>query len=198
VLAPTGGRKHPHQEYIRMDTTNILFIAGGAFSGLLDVIRSRTEQRTMGFGADVKSRKEWDAGEILSRVEHQDLLKFGMIPEFIGRFPIVTTLENLGEKELMQILTEPKNALVKQYAKLFEIDGVELRVDEPALQAIARQAVDMETGARGLRAIMEKLMMDLMFDLPSMSSEISQVRITESVVNGLEEPILLKREKKSA
>jgi len=197
-IPPTGGRKHPHQEYIRMDTTNILFIAGGAFSGLLDVIRNRTEQRTMGFGADVKSRKEWNAGEILSHVEHADLLKFGMIPEFIGRFPVVTTLDNLGEKELMQILTEPKNALVKQYAKLFEIDGVELQVDDAALRAIAHQAVDLETGARGLRAIMEKLMMDLMFDLPSMSSEISQVRITEAMVNGIEEPILLKREKQSA
>src|SRR5690606_15561284 len=138
---PTGGRKHPHQEYIRIDTSNILFISGGAFSGLVDLIRQRTEQRTMGFGADVISRRDVNEGEILRKVTPEDLMKYGLIPEFIGRFPVISTLDNLGREELVRILTEPKNALTKQYAKLFEMDGVDLTFEEEALDEIADQAV---------------------------------------------------------
>jgi ATP-dependent Clp protease ATP-binding subunit ClpX len=197
-VPPTGGRKHPHQEYIRLDTTNILFIAGGAFSGLIDIIRSRTEQRTMGFGAEVMSRHEIDQGEVLRRVEYQDLLKYGLIPEFIGRFPVVATLDSLGEEELARILTEPKNALVKQYAKLFEMDGVDLTFEPDAIRELAKAAIDMETGARGLRAILEKLMLDIMYSLPSKASTISQCRITAQAVRKEAEPVYIDREEESA
>lgn len=197
-VPPTGGRKHPHQEYIRLDTTNILFIAGGAFSGLVDIIRRRTESRTMGFGADVKLNNEIDEGEVLSEVIHEDLLKFGMIPEFIGRFPVLTTLSALGKEELVKILTEPKNSLVKQYAKLFALDGMDLVFDEDALEEIAFQAIKLKTGARGLRAIMERAMQDIMFDLPSIREEIETVRITKGVVLGTDEPVLDKVKKKKS
>jgi len=197
-VPPTGGRKHPHQEYIRLDTTNILFIAGGAFSGLVDIIRRRTETRTMGFGADVKLNNEVDEGEVLSEVIHEDLLKFGMIPEFIGRFPVLTTLNALGKTELVKILTEPKNSLVKQYGKLFELDGMELVFDEDALEEIAQQAIKLKTGARGLRAIMERSMQDIMFELPSIREEIETVRITKGVVLGTDDPVLEKVKKKKS
>jgi len=197
-VPPTGGRKHPHQEYIRLDTTNILFIGGGAFSGLVDIIRNRTEQRTMGFGADVISKKEVNEGEILRKVNPEDLMKFGLIPEFIGRFPVVTTLDNLGEEELIQILTQPKNALIKQYAKLFEMDGVDLSFDDDAVREIARQAMTLKTGARGLRAIVEKAMLGIMYDLPSIAPEVQECRITRDVILGDGEPELIKRERKES
>jgi len=192
-VPPTGGRKHPHQEYIRMDTTNILFIAGGAFSGLVDVIRRRTEERTMGFGADVKTRDEVNDGEILSRVQNEDLLKFGMIPEFIGRFPVLATLDNLGERELVDILVRPKNALTRQYQRLFEMDGVALTFDDDALREIAREASRLKTGARGLRAILERRMIDIMFDLPTMT-EVGEVRITRDVIMSGARPDMIPRE----
>ncbi len=197
-VPPTGGRKHPHQEYIRLDTSNILFIAGGAFSGLVDIIRQRTEQRTMGFGAEVKSRHEIDQGEILQKVVHQDLLKFGLIPEFIGRFPVLATLDNLGESELKMILSEPKNALLKQYEKLFEMDGVDLVFEDEAVSEIAREAIKMETGARGLRAIIERQMMEIMFELPSIADETAEVRINADVIKGEGDPTYVKREKKES
>jgi ATP-dependent Clp protease ATP-binding subunit ClpX len=197
-VPPTGGRKHPHQEYIKIDTTNILFIAGGAFTGLVDVIKRRINQRTMGFGADVKSKNDEDAGEILSHVEYRDLLKFGMIPEFIGRFPVVTTLEGLGEEELMNILTQPRNALTRQYRRLFEMEGVVLSFDELALRSVARQAIKLQTGARGLRAILESIMLDLQFDLPTRAATVQEIRITEAVVNKEGEPIYTLREKKES
>ncbi len=193
-VPPTGGRKHPHQEYIRMDTTNILFIAGGAFSGLVDIIRRRTEQRTLGFGAEVRSRHEIDQGEVLRLVQYEDLLKFGMIPEFIGRFPVLATLESLGEKELVQILTEPRNALVKQYQRLFEMDGVALTFEDEALLEVAREAIKMETGARGLRAILESRMMELMFELPTLAGEVSEIRITRDFVESGARPVMVSSE----
>ncbi len=197
-VPPTGGRKHPHQEYIKMDTTNILFISGGAFNGLLDIIRHRVQQRTMGFGADIKLRKEENVGEILENVEYRDLLKFGMIPEFIGRFPVVTTLDQLGEGELVSILTEPRNALTKQYHKLFEMEGVDLSFDEDALRAVSRQSIDLGTGARGLRAILEDSMLELQFDLPQKAEEYSEVRITEDFVMKNGDPEYITREKKQS
>jgi ATP-dependent Clp protease ATP-binding subunit ClpX len=197
-VPPTGGRKHPHQEYIRIDTTNILFIAGGAFNGLADIIRRRVTQRTMGFGAEIKLKKEENVGEILSHVEYRDLLKFGMIPEFIGRFPVVTTLDQLGEEELLSILTKPRNALAKQYQKLFEMEGVSLDFSEEALRAVARQAIDLETGARGLRAILEEAMLEIQFDLPTKAEEFSEVRISEEVISGKAEPEFIRREKKES
>ncbi len=197
-VPPTGGRKHPHQDYIKIDTTNILFIAGGAFNGLVDIIRRRVTQRTMGFGADVKAKNEEDVGEILGKVEYRDLLKFGMIPEFIGRFPLLTTLDQLGEEELMTILTEPRNAITKQYRRLFEMDDVLLEFDEAALRAVAKQAIELQTGARGLRAILESAMLDIQFTLPTKAENISEVRITEDVVRNHAEPVYVLREKKES
>lgn len=197
-VPPTGGRKHPHQEYIKVDTTNILFIAGGAFNGLVDVIRRRVTQRTMGFGADVRPRSEEDIGEILSHVEYRDLLKFGLIPEFIGRFPVITTLDQLGEGELMSILTEPRNAITKQYRRLFEMDDVNLEFDEAALRAVSQQAIQLQTGARGLRAILENAMLQIQFDLPAKAEYVSEVRITEGVIRGEGEPEFVAREKKES
>jgi ATP-dependent Clp protease ATP-binding subunit ClpX len=197
-VPPTGGRKHPHQEYIKIDTTNILFIAGGAFNGLVDIIRRRVVQRVMGFGADIKSSKDEDVSELLSQVEYRDLLRFGMIPEFLGRFPVVAALGQLGEKELMRILTEPRNAISKQYHKLFELEGVELEFDEDALKAVAQQAIKLQTGARGLRAILESSMLDIQFDLPTKAATHSRCRITTDVVNGTGEPIYTAREKKES
>jgi ATP-dependent Clp protease ATP-binding subunit ClpX len=197
-IPPTGGRKHPHQDYIKMDTTNILFIAGGAFSGLADIIQRRTEPRRMGFGADVKSRAEVNQGEVLRHVVYEDLLKFGMIPEFIGRFPVITTLDSLGVAELRSILTEPKNALTKQYKKLFAMDGVELSFDDEALAEVAKRAIKLETGARSLRAILEGVMLDIMFHLPSIAADTAECRITAEVIRGEGEPVYKERQKKSA
>jgi len=197
-VPPTGGRKHPHQEYLRCDTTNILFIAGGAFSGLVDVIRKRVEERTMGFGAEVIPRKEQDVGAILSQVNYYDLLKFGMIPEFVGRFPVVVTLDKLGEEEMLRILREPKNALLRQYQKFFDLEGVQLEFTQEAAQEVAKKALDTGTGARGLRAILEETMLDLMFDLPSMSEKVSVCRITDAAVRGESGPELIPREAKES
>lgn len=180
-VPPQGGRKHPQQECYRIDTSNILFICGGAFDGLEKIISRRTGKSTMGFGGDVKSKANSDTGEILKSVEPQDLLKFGIIPEFVGRLPIVVTLESLGADALKRILTEPKNALVKQYKKLFELDGIELEVTEDALDAIAEKAIDRKTGARGLRAIMEETMGDIMFEVPS-EKNVTKVVVTKDTV----------------
>jgi len=181
-VPPQGGRKHPHQEFIQIDTTNILFICGGAFDGIEKIIENRIGKKALGFGANVESRKDKDIGEILAKILPQDLLKFGLIPEFVGRLPIMATLDVLDEAALTMILTEPKNSLVKQYQKIFEIDDVLLEFDNSALLAIAKKANDRKTGARGLRAIMEEIMMDIMYEIPS-NSKIEKVTITDEVVN---------------
>ncbi len=165
-VPPQGGRKHPHQEFIQIDTSNILFICGGAFEGIDKIIENRVGQKVMGFGADIKSREEKKIGEILNMILPQDLLKYGLIPEFVGRVPIIVTLEALDMDALISILTEPKNALVKQYKKLFELDGVDLEFKEDALQAIADEALRRNTGARGLRAIIEDIMLEVMYEIP--------------------------------
>ena len=166
-VPPQGGRKHPHQEFIQIDTTNILFICGGAFEGLEKIIENRIGTKSMGFGAKVESRDEKDIGELFSHVNPQDLLKYGLIPEFVGRLPVVVTLSQLDKNALVDILTKPKNALVKQYKRLFELDGVQLEVEDEALEAIADRAIERKIGARGLRAIMEDIMLDVMYDIPS-------------------------------
>ncbi|MFO7265233.1 MAG: ATP-dependent Clp protease ATP-binding subunit ClpX [Limnochordales bacterium] len=189
-VPPQGGRKHPHQEFIQIDTTNILFICGGAFEGLEKIIERRIGQKSIGFGADVKSKDEKPIGEILRQVMPEDLLKFGLIPEFIGRLPIVVALDALDEDALVRILVEPKNALVKQYQKFFEMDGVELEFTEGALRAIARKALERKTGARGLRSIIENLLMDVMFEIPS-RSDVQKCIIDEGCVLRGEPPKLI-------
>ena len=166
-VPPQGGRKHPHQEFIQIDTTNILFICGGAFDGLERIVEQRTGQRTMGFGADVKPRERKQIGDLYREVLPEDLLKFGLIPEFVGRVPIIVSLDALDEDALVRILTEPKNALIKQFVKFFELDGVELEFKPDALVEIARKAMAQKTGARGLRAILEDIMLDIMYEIPS-------------------------------
>jgi len=189
-VPPQGGRKHPHQEFIQIDTTNILFICGGAFSGIDKIIEKRTGHKMMGFGADVQSHIEKDVGETLKSILPEDLLKFGLIPEFVGRVPVIVTLENLDEDALVRILTEPKNALTRQYKRLFEMDGVELSFDEDALRAVAKKAIERKTGARGLRAILEDVMLDIMFEIPS-REEITACRITEQTIRKEEPPMLI-------
>ncbi len=193
-VPPQGGRKHPQQEFIKLDTSNILFICGGAFSGLEKVIQKRTKNKVIGFGAEVQSKEELLSGELLKKVVPQDLHKFGLIPELIGRMPVVVTLNNLDEDALVSILTEPKNALVKQYQYLFEIDNVTLEFEEKAIKAIAKKALEQETGARGLRAIVESFMTDIMYDIPS-NEEIEKCIITEKVVNKEEEPTYIYKNK---
>ena len=191
MVPPQGGRKHPNQEFIQVDTTNILFICGGAFDGLDKVIRSRTEKGGIGFGVDVKSHSKKDINKVLQQVEPEDLVKFGLIPEFVGRLPVVATLEELNEAALIQILTEPKNALVKQYWKMFNMEGgVDLEFREAALKAIARRALTRKTGARGLRSILEEILLDIMYDLPSLEN-ISKVVIDYNSVNDDIKPILI-------
>ncbi len=191
MVPPQGGRKHPNQEFIQVDTTNILFICGGAFDGLDKIIRARTEKGGIGFGVDVKSPNKKDINKVLQQVEPEDLVKFGLIPEFVGRLPVVATLEELNEAALIQILTEPKNALVKQYWKMFNMEGgVELEFREPALKAIARRALTRKTGARGLRSILEEVLLDIMYDLPSLEN-ISKVVIDYNSVNDDIKPILI-------
>ncbi len=180
-VPPQGGRKHPHQEFIQINTSNILFICGGAFDGLEKIITRRTQKSSMGFGAKVQSKENIDIGVLLKEIMPGDLLKFGLIPEFVGRLPIVVTLEALDENALVNILSEPKNALVKQYKKLFEMDNVQLDFDEAALKAIAKEAIKRNTGARGLRAIIEETMKDIMFEIPS-REEVEKVIITEESV----------------
>jgi ATP-dependent Clp protease ATP-binding subunit ClpX len=190
-VPPQGGRKHPNQEYIQVDTTNILFIVGGAFSGLEKVIRNRTEKSGIGFGAEVKSKdNRKDLGEVFRIVEPEDLIKYGLIPEFVGRLPVIATLEELDEKALVQILTEPKNALVKQFHKLFKMEGAELEFREDALLAIASQALKRKTGARGLRSIIEHALLDIMFDLPSLNG-VEKVVLDEKAINGEGQPLLI-------
>jgi len=180
-VPPTGGRKHPHQEFLQIDTTNILFICGGAFEGIEKIIESRVSSKTMGFGAKIESKKEKNSGEILKQLVPGDLLKFGLIPEFVGRVPIITTLEDLDEKALVEILTKPKNALFKQYQKLFEMDNVILEFEPAAAKAIAKKAMERKTGARGLRTIIEEIMLEIMYDVPS-DDTIEKVLITKKCV----------------
>ena len=189
-IPPKGGRKHPQQEFIQIDTTNILFICGGAFVGLEKLVEQRIGGKTLGFGADIKSQHERDMGELLREVQPEDLLKFGLIPELIGRLPVVATLDELSIDALVDILKKPKNALVKQYQKLFDFENVKLRFTEGALMAIAKEAVKRKSGARGLRAIMENIMLDVMYEIPSQSS-IRECIISEEVVLHHESPILL-------
>lgn len=189
-VPPQGGRKHPHQEFIQIDTSNILFICGGAFEGIDKIIQNRVGQKVMGFGADIKSRQEKKIGEILNLILPQDLLRYGLIPEFVGRVPIIVTLDALDVDALVRILTEPKNALVKQYKKLFELDGVDLEFKEDALQAIADEALRRATGARGLRAILEDIMLEVMYEIPS-RIDVTKVAITKDVVQKRESPLLV-------
>ncbi len=180
-VPPQGGRKHPHQEFIQIDTTNILFICGGAFDGIDKIISGRVGKKTMGFGADVKGKKDVRDDEVMAQIRPEDLLKFGLIPEFVGRLPVIVTLNQLDEDALVKILTEPRNALVKQYARLLDMDGVELEFEEGALKAIAELALERKSGARGLRAIIEGVMMDTMYELPSKDS-VRKCVITEDAV----------------
>ncbi len=193
-VPPQGGRKHPHQEFIQIDTTNILFICGGAFDGLEKIIERRIGKGGLGFGATVKSSDEKAIGEILRKIMPEDLLKYGLIPEFVGRVPILCTLDALDEESLVRILTEPRNALVKQYQKLLELDNVKLQFEDAALSAIAKKAIERKTGARGLRSIFEELMLDLMFEVPS-EENIKTVRITEEAVKNGSKPLLTKSHK---
>ena len=190
-VPPQGGRKHPQQEFLQVDTRNILFICGGAFSGLEKVIQNRSTKGGIGFGAEVRSKEEGKkVGESLREVEPDDLVKFGLIPEFVGRLPVLATLDELDEAALMQILTEPKNALTKQYAKLFEMESVDLEFRSDALKAVARKALERKTGARGLRSILEGVLLDTMYEIPS-QKEVSKVVIDESVIEGTSQPLLI-------
>ncbi|MDN5344697.1 MAG: ATP-dependent Clp protease ATP-binding subunit ClpX [Clostridia bacterium] len=194
-VPPQGGRKHPHQEFIQLDTTNILFICGGAFDGLDKIIKNRISQKTMGFGAEIRSKRDIQVGDILRQVQPVDLLKYGLIPEFVGRLPVIVTLDALDEDSLVRVLTEPRNALVKQYQKLFEMDGVTLELKEEALRAIAKEALQHETGARGLRAILEEIMLDVMYEIPSRNN-VAKCVVTKEVVLRKEEPLLVTVERK--
>jgi ATP-dependent Clp protease ATP-binding subunit ClpX len=187
-VPPQGGRKHPQQEFLQVDTTNILFICGGAFSGLEKIIGDRLQKRSIGFGAHISDPEKARVGEMLQKCEPEDLLKFGLIPEFVGRLPVIATLHDLDVDALVEILQQPKNALVKQYAKLFELEEVELTFTEDALQAIAKKAILRKTGARGLRSIVEALLLDTMFDLPSMDG-VTEVVVDKDVVDGRKEPV---------
>ncbi|RTL49934.1 MAG: ATP-dependent Clp protease ATP-binding subunit ClpX [Rhodocyclaceae bacterium] len=189
-VPPQGGRKHPNQDFVQVDTTNILFICGGAFDGLDKVIRNRSEKSGIGFGAEVKSKDGKDVTTTLKQVEPEDLVKFGLIPEFVGRLPVIATLQELDEAALVEILIEPKNALIKQYQKLFAMEGVELEVRPAALQAIARRALKRKTGARGLRSILENVLLDTMYDLPTMEN-VSKAVIDENMIEGNAQPILI-------
>ena len=189
-VPPQGGRKHPQQEFLQVDTTNILFICGGAFAGLEKIIGDRLEGKSIGFGAHVAAPEERRTGELLKQSEPEDLLKFGLIPEFVGRLPVIATLEDLDIAALVQILTEPKNALVKQYRKLFELEDVELTFTDEALTAIAQRAIERKTGARGLRSILEGVLLDTMYEIPS-QSDVSKVVIDESVIEGSSKPLLI-------
>ncbi len=188
-VPPTGGRKHPHQELIQIDTTNILFICGGAFDGLVPIIESRTGKKNLGFGAEVRSNRDPNVSKALHDLRPEDLTKFGLIPEFVGRLPITVTLDALDEDALVQILTQPKNALCKQYQKLLGLDGIELTFEEDAVRAIAKQAIERKCGARGLRAIIENVMLDTMFELPGLH-EVNACTITADAVEGKGKPVL--------
>ena len=189
-VPPQGGRKHPNQEMIHIDTTNILFICGGAFDGMERVIERRMTRNTIGFGADIHTKEEKDSDVVLSQVQPEDLLHFGLIPEFIGRLPVVVTLNKLDEDALVRVLTEPKNALIRQYQSLLDMDGVELEFEDAAVRAIARKAIARNTGARGLRSIIEKIMQNVMFQVPSMH-DVSRCIVTEEVVSSGKQPVLV-------
>lgn len=193
-VPPQGGRKHPQQEFLQVDTTNILFICGGAFAGLDKLISARGEKTSIGFSASVKSPEDRRVGEVLRELEPEDLVKFGLIPEFIGRLPVLATLEDLDEDALIQILSEPKNALIKQYQRLFEMEDVELTFHEDALRAIAKRAIVRKTGARGLRSIMEKILLDTMFELPALEG-VREVVISDDVVEGKARPLYIYSER---
>ncbi|MCI9213274.1 MAG: ATP-dependent Clp protease ATP-binding subunit ClpX [Ruminococcus sp.] len=192
-VPPQGGRKHPHQELIQIDTTNILFICGGAFDGLEKIVENRLNRNSIGFDAEIANKKNSEIGELLKEVTPQDLVKFGLIPEFVGRVPINVSLEGLDEAALVRILQEPKSALIKQYQKLFDLDDVKLSFEQEAVTAIAKLAFERKTGARGLRSIMEKVMMDVMYQIPS-DDTIKECVITKGAVEGLSEPLLIHRE----
>jgi ATP-dependent Clp protease ATP-binding subunit ClpX len=195
-VPPQGGRKHPHQEFIQIDTTDILFICGGAFDGLEKLIQNRVGRKSIGFGAELISRgHDQRLGELLGQVMPEDLLKFGMIPEFVGRLPVTATLEPLDGAALVRILTEPKNALVRQYQKFFQMDSIQLEFEDEALELIARAALDRKTGARGLRAILEEIMLEVMFDIPS-RSDLSKCMVTRDVVAEHKQPVLVTRKRK--
>ncbi|MBL0318469.1 MAG: ATP-dependent Clp protease ATP-binding subunit ClpX [Alphaproteobacteria bacterium] len=190
AVPPQGGRKHPQQEFLQVDTTNILFICGGAFAGLEKVIEQRGKGTSIGFGADVRTPQEVKVGDLLRKVEPEDLVKFGLIPEFVGRLPVIATIEDLDEVSLIEILTKPKNALIKQYQKLFEMEGVQLSVTKEALASVASKAIKRKTGARGLRSILESILLDVMFELPD-REDIAEVVIDDKVVEGETKPILV-------
>ena len=189
-VPPQGGRKHPNQDFVQIDTTNILFVCGGAFDGLEKVIRSRSEKSGIGFGAEVKTASERPVGEVLREVEPEDLIKFGLIPELVGRLPVVATLDELNEAALVQILVEPKNALIKQYQRLFAMEGAELEIRPAALAAIARKALKRKTGARGLRSILEQNLLDMMYELPSMQN-VQKIVVDESAIVGDGKPMIV-------
>ncbi len=195
-VPPQGGRKHPQQEFLQVDTTNILFVCGGAFAGLEKIIAQRQRGSSIGFGADVRGPEERQTGEVLRDVEPEDLLKFGLIPEFIGRLPVVATLDDLDEEALVEILIKPKNALVKQYQRLFEMEGVKLGFTEDAMRSIAKKAILRKTGARGLRSIMEAILLDTMFDLPSLDG-VEEVMINREVVDGRAKPLHIYADRQS-
>lgn len=194
-VPPYGGRKHPQQEFIQVDTTNILFICGGAFEGLADIVARRLNQKSIGFNSPVKSKEELNISELLQNVTPQDLVHYGLIPELVGRLHIVATLEDLKEDELIKILTEPKNALVKQYQKLFELEHVKLTIQDEALKSIAKKALERKVGARGLRSIMEEVMNDIMYKIPSIKHEIKECIITKETVEEAKDPILIRKSK---
>lgn len=196
-VPPTGGRKHPHQEFLQIDTTNILFICGGAFDGIEKIISRRTQEKSMGFGADVKSKKEDNVGDVLAKIEPQDLLKFGIIPELIGRLPVIASLDLLDKDSLVRIIKEPKNAILKQYTKLLELDGVELVVEDEAVEAIAQKALDRKTGARGLRSIMEETLLDIMYEIPSQEN-VEKCTVTKECVTDKKAPLLEEKQEQSA
>jgi ATP-dependent Clp protease ATP-binding subunit ClpX len=194
-VPPRGGRKHPQQDFVKVDTTNILFVCGGTFTGLDNIIQRRLGAKSMGFGAKITKQEEKSIGDILRMIQSEDLIRFGLIPEFLGRLPIVSTLDELSEPSLIKILTEPKNALVKQFQKLFEIEGVNLRLTDSALSAVAKEAMKRKAGARGLRSILEGCMVDIMYDIPSIDN-VKECVIGEEVVLNKEKPILLFEQKK--
>jgi ATP-dependent Clp protease ATP-binding subunit ClpX len=196
-VPPQGGRKHPNQDFVQVDTTNILFICGGAFDGLEKVIRNRSEKTGIGFGASVAGQSSRNLSELFRETEPEDLVKFGLIPELVGRLPVVATLEELSEDAMIQILTEPKNALAKQFQKLFQMEGVELELRPEALRAIARKALVRKTGARGLRSIIEQALLDTMFDLPNQKS-VKKVVVDENTIANNGKPLLIYEEKPKA
>ncbi|TET42930.1 MAG: ATP-dependent Clp protease ATP-binding subunit ClpX, partial [Elusimicrobia bacterium] len=191
-VPPAGGRKHPQQDFIPVDTTNVLFICGGTFNGLEKIIESRIAEKTLGFGAPIKRKKERNLNEILSYIEPEDLLKYGLIPEFIGRLPVIATMEELDKVALVRILIEPKNALIRQFKKMFSLQNVKLTVTGDALEEIARKAINRSSGARGLRTVMEDVMLDIMYDLPN-TTDVEECIINAEVINKEKEPVLVQK-----